>query len=357
MNRHVNRGWIIGLIALQLLLSSSVAQAAAPVVRAVLFYSPTCPHCHQVMTVDLPPLIEQYGDRLNIVGINVTEAAGQALYTAAQTRFNIGPDRYGVPTLIVGEVVLVGSLEIPEQLPGLIEQYLAQGGVDWPDIPGLAEVVAPTEESVATPEPSSAAAAPVNVSSTTASIDIGTNLARDPLANGLAIMVLVGMIASVGGVTLKLRRPIGLPRPRRFDWLIPVLCIIGLGVAGYLTYVETAQVTAVCGPIGDCNAVQQSDYARLFGVVPIGVLGLIGYTAIIAAWWIERLGRPPFDRLAAVDVGDHDPGRYAVLHLSHVSRALCDRCDVRVVSNLGHHHDELAVAGGRAHHAGLDHDF
>jgi uncharacterized membrane protein/thiol-disulfide isomerase/thioredoxin len=296
----LKRWWIVALIVALALSGHSAAQAAAPVVRAVLFYSPTCPHCHQVMTVDLPPLLKQYGDRLNIVGINVTEAAGLELYTAAQTRFNIGPDRYGVPTLIVGEVVLVGSLEIPEQLPGLIEQYLAQGGVDWPDIPGLAEVVAPTEESVATPEPSSASAAPVNVSSTTASIDIGANLARDPLANGLAIMVLVGMIASVSGVSLRLRRSIGLPRSRRFDWLIPVLCVIGLGVAGYLTYVETAQVAAVCGPIGDCNAVQQSDYARLFGVVPIGLLGLIGYVAIIAAWWIERLGHAPFDRLAAL---------------------------------------------------------
>jgi len=54
-------------------------------------------------------------------------------------------------------------------------------------------------------------------------------------------------------------------------------------VAAYLAYVETQAVTAVCGPVGDCNAVQTSEYAYLFGV-PIGVLGVMGYVAILAAW-------------------------------------------------------------------------
>ena len=62
---------------------------------------------------------------------------------------------------------------------------------------------------------------------------------------------------------------------------------------------EVTQVAAVCGPVGDCNTVQQSEYARLFGILPIGALGLIGYAAIIAAWWIERRGHAPLDRLAA----------------------------------------------------------
>jgi uncharacterized membrane protein len=52
--------------------------------------------------------------------------------------------------------------------------------------------------------------------------------------------------------------------------------------------------------VGDCNTVQQSEYARLFGVLPIGVLGLIGYVAIIIAWGIERRGPVPLKRLAAL---------------------------------------------------------
>jgi uncharacterized membrane protein len=59
-------------------------------------------------------------------------------------------------------------------------------------------------------------------------------------------------------------------------------------VAGYLAYVETTQVEAVCGPVGDCNTVQQSEYARLFGILPIGVMGLAGYVGILAAWLVVR---------------------------------------------------------------------
>ena len=72
--------------------------------------------------------------QLQIAGIDTTTPGGQALYEAAIERFKLA--RAGVPTLVVDEVVLIGSLEIPEQFPGLIEKYLAQGGVEWPDIPG-----------------------------------------------------------------------------------------------------------------------------------------------------------------------------------------------------------------------------
>jgi hypothetical protein len=45
------------------------------------------------------------------------------------------------------------------------------------------------------------------------------------------------------------------PWPR---WSVPVLLTIALAVAAYLSFVEVSQVAAVCGPVGDCNAVQQS---------------------------------------------------------------------------------------------------
>jgi uncharacterized membrane protein len=53
--------------------------------------------------------------------------------------------------------------------------------------------------------------------------------------------------------------------------------------------VETQAVSAVCGPVGDCNAVQSSPYARLFGVLPVGILGLAGYLGILLAWSWRRL--------------------------------------------------------------------
>jgi uncharacterized membrane protein len=76
--------------------------------------------------------------------------------------------------------------------------------------------------------------------------------------------------------------------------------LIGLGVAGYLAYVETTQVEAVCGPVGDCNTVQQSTYARLFGILPIGVLGMLGYIIILAAWLVNCFGSGRLADLAAL---------------------------------------------------------
>lgn len=72
------------------------------------------------------------------------------------------------------------------------------------------------------------------------------------------------------------------------SWLTPGLAITGLVVAGYLSYIETQSVQAICGPVGECNVVQTSSYARLFGVLPLGILGMIGYVLILTLWLIYK---------------------------------------------------------------------
>ena len=79
-----------------------------------------------------------------------------------------------------------------------------------------------------------------------------------------------------------------------------MLALAGLGVAAYLAYVETQAVRAFCGPIGDCNTVQSSPYTRLFGVLPIGLLGVIGYALILAAWWVRRSAKIPWNNWATL---------------------------------------------------------
>ena len=107
----------------------------------------------------------------------------------------------------------------------------------------------------------------------------------DPVGNSLAVLVLAGMMISVLAVA-RSRRPGR--SGNRLGPVVPVLALVGIGVAAYLTYVETSGAVAVCGPVGNCNAVQQSEYARLFGLVPVGVVGLVGYGAIIVAWLLTR---------------------------------------------------------------------
>jgi len=116
-----------------------------------------------------------------------------------------------------------------------------------------------------------------------------------PHDNGftLAILVLAGMVLSLlytlGRLIYGVSKDTTLvPLPAWQDWLVPILCLIGLGVAGYLSYIEITLSQAICGPVGNCNAVQTSTYAYLWGVLPIGVLGAGGYIAILAAWWAAR---------------------------------------------------------------------
>ena len=62
------------------------------------------------------------------------------------------------------------------------------------------------------------------------------------------------------------------------------------------------RISAVCGPVGDCNTVQQSEYARLFGILPIGLLGMAGYLAIGTAWLVNRLAEGRLANLATISI-------------------------------------------------------
>ena len=73
---------------------------------------------------------------------------------------------------------------------------------------------------------------------------------------------------------------------------------IGMGVAFYLAFVETRNIKALCGPVGDCNTVQSSPYAKILGILPVGVLGLAGYVGMLAAWFLGRFGRNSVARFA-----------------------------------------------------------
>ncbi len=291
------------------------AQSSAPIVRAVLFYSPNCPHCQAIIQTYLPPILDQYGANLNIVGVDVSTQVGLTLYQAALERFQIPQERLGVPTLILGENVLVGDQEIPDRLPGLIEAYLAEGGLDWPDIPGLEEALgSPTpaviEESVPTAvplpdEPDSLQTLPTPTLLPGLDLTGGhsgtwqSRYALDPTGNTLSVVVLAAMLGVLVWTFTALFRTGRKIPPVSVSWAIPGLCLVGILVAGYLAFIETTNTAAVCGPVGDCNMVQQSEYARLFGRIPIGVLGLAGYFCILLAWLVARIGRKRMGEFAA----------------------------------------------------------
>jgi uncharacterized membrane protein len=60
------------------------------------------------------------------------------------------------------------------------------------------------------------------------------------------------------------------------------LGLIGLAVAAYLTYVHYSGIQPACTAGGSCLKVQTSQWSLLAGV-PVALIGLIGYIAIMAS--------------------------------------------------------------------------
>jgi uncharacterized membrane protein len=62
-------------------------------------------------------------------------------------------------------------------------------------------------------------------------------------------------------------------------WATPILSILGIAVAAYLTYVHYQHDALVCG-LGDCSLVQTSSHAEVLGI-PVAILGLLMYIALL----------------------------------------------------------------------------
>ena len=75
-----------------------------------------------------------------------------------------------------------------------------------------------------------------------------------------------------------------------------ILTVAGIGIASYLTYVKLFTIKPYCAGVGDCEAVQTSPYAELFGV-PVAIWGLLTYLVLLALILVKRsdwreLGHP-----------------------------------------------------------------
>ncbi len=295
MRKYLLALTILVSILLALPLQPTLAQGdEEPIaVRAVLFFSPTCGHCAQLIQQDLPPIAEKYKENLQLVGIDVSQEGGSMLFQAAIERFNVPDDRMGVPMLVINDTVLVGGVEIPEQFPPIIEVVLSSGGNDWPDIPGLKEAIN-ASQNVASAQNAQAA-------STAAESDqplFVSAFLRDPVGNSIAVLTLLIMLVVIAIVVAVFIKAKPLKIMQGPTWVILLLSLLGIFIAGYLTFVEVTKTQAICGPIGDCNTVQQSRFATLFGILPVGILGLLGYLAIIAAWLAWRFGPQKLHKLA-----------------------------------------------------------
>jgi uncharacterized membrane protein len=116
-------------------------------------------------------------------------------------------------------------------------------------------------------------------------------------------------------------------RPSGLTIAIIILCLLGIGDAGYLVYVHYAKLTVLCpgghGGVSSCETVQSSPYAELSGV-PVALLGLIGYIVILLSLPIPGdVGRMIGFGVALVGFGFSMYLTYRELFTIH---AICEWC-------------------------------
>ena len=354
---------LLAVVVMPLGAQDAPSSPAEPVVYAVMFYSPSCPHCHTVMERDVPEWKDEFGDQIQILYVDVRGEQGRQLIFAACDELGVPGDRCGgVPMMVIGDQVMFGSLDIPARTPQLVRDGLDAGGIPVPEFGGLREIWARQQEAqaAALAESDAEAEAARNAAETDAEaaaetaalaedLTVWERFTEDLVANIIAVVVLLGLVASVvvvlrygtvkamsfykpvlnvtavaalliagslvleGGDTLATILSIGtavllalaavmLFASYRREWVVPVVVVAGLLAAVYLSYVEVGEYEAVCGAIGNCNTVQQSEYATLFGVLPVGVLGLIGYVGILGMWAVAQIwdAHHDYGRLARV---------------------------------------------------------
>lgn len=321
---------VLLILLLSLGLNTAAAQEELPKVHVIIFYSPSCLACEFVVAEDIQPLIDLYGDQLVIVPVDISIDSGSRLFAKVLENLNRPTSQATVPFLLVGSFALDGPFQIQEELPILVaagagnqgiawpndsallaylenEGYLDADGIDITPTPGPEAVTGEQGQDAAEPTPTEEPAAISTEEVTAAELEPGTNpgvtpfdedgggelfgsfgerFNRDPLANGIAVVVLLFLVGVAVYIGVKFMQAAELrPWP---NWILIVLLVAGIAIAGYLASIEVSGEAAICGPVGDCNAVQQSEYATLFGFLPVAILGLIGYIMIGITWWIGQ---------------------------------------------------------------------
>ena len=325
---------VLSLIVILLLIAALPVQAQQelPVARAILFFSPNCAHCHKVITESLPPLFEIYQDQLLILLVDITTEDGSTVFYNTLTDIGYPPEQAGVPFMLIGDQILIGAAQIPAELPGIVDAALEGDGIQWPQsealldmlefsgyydsvsgqaitpTPGAEAVAEVQEEEPLTPdqEPTfTPAPTPIKDESSITVIEdedsaaqfsqdqfswdfslFKTRFQNDLTANTIAAILLVIMIGVVIWIGINFMRA---AEPKLWpEWVLPLLTLVGFGIATYMSIVEITGSEAICGPVGDCNSVQQSPYATLFGFLHVGVLGMIGNVVLFGSWFAAR---------------------------------------------------------------------
>ena len=261
--------------------SAEDSWASFPDVRAVVFFDPDTSQSKEFFAFYLPGLFERYGDRLKVAGIDLSQPQGRTAYSEAAERLGLPLQPVDEPVVVVDNRAIVGLFDIATALGDNFEDLAKDPSAKlWPSDPVIQELLPRGIETVKARVASEG----------TVQVEGDPEPIGNRIANALAVVVLLGMVAALSHCLVRLRRPNSMPG-RGTSVILLLTLVIGLGISAYTAYTALAEVELMCGPIGGCATVQTSEYSKVFGI-PMGVLGLIGYSLIFVTWLIARYRSP-----------------------------------------------------------------
>lgn len=112
------------------------------------------------------------------------------------------------------------------------------------------------------------------------------------------------------------------------------LAFIGLIDSIYLVWVKYTDQYALCGPIGNCESVNTSQYSEIFGI-PIALLGAGAYLVIVILLLLENRSELILEYSPMLVFGISLIGVIYSIYLTYIEiavlRAICPYCVISAI--------------------------
>jgi uncharacterized membrane protein len=113
-----------------------------------------------------------------------------------------------------------------------------------------------------------------------------------------------------------------------------LLAVLGLLDSIYLVWVKYTGTYALCGPIGNCESVNSSQYSEIFGI-PISLLGAGAYAIMIVLLLLENRGQIWAEFSSMIVFGMSLIGVLYSIYLTYIEvavlKAICPYCVISAI--------------------------
>jgi cytochrome c biogenesis protein CcdA len=118
-------------------LSTPTVDLSNAKVHGYFFYSKDCSHCLDILNQIVNPLLDQYPGQIDLRLLELSNPTYYQALLKVEAAFAVKPEERGLPTVLIGDQLLIGQEPNEQKLQALIEQGLQGDGIPFPEIEGI----------------------------------------------------------------------------------------------------------------------------------------------------------------------------------------------------------------------------